>query len=290
MPAVRCQTCSLPPWASRSSPAPRASSARTSRACSSSAATACASTVRTGSIARPDRRTSTSRRCAATSSTAARCGARCAASTRVFHVAGLTSLRAGADALFRVNVDGTRIVLEEALRAGVERVVHTSSVAAIGPAPRGSTADERQVVPRRRATACRTSTASTRPRARRCASPRTGLPVVIVNPAHVLGARRRLPLLDGARAALPAPPDPGLRRRRAERRRRRATSPRGHLLADERGAPGERYILGNRNFTLDRLFADLGAPQRRRAAGGEAAARRRAAARRGRRAPARHAR
>ena len=31
----------------------------------------------------------------------------------------------------------------------------------------------------------------------------------------------------------------------------------GHLLADERGVPGERYILGNRNFTLDRLFADL---------------------------------
>jgi dihydroflavonol-4-reductase len=33
---------------------------------------------------------------------------------------------------------------------------------------------------------------------------------------------------------------------------------RGHLLADEVGKVGERYILGNRNFTLDRLFADLG--------------------------------
>jgi dihydroflavonol-4-reductase len=32
---------------------------------------------------------------------------------------------------------------------------------------------------------------------------------------------------------------------------------RGHLLADERGSVGERYILGNRNFTIDRLFADL---------------------------------
>src|SRR4029079_19568941 len=32
---------------------------------------------------------------------------------------------------------------------------------------------------------------------------------------------------------------------------------RGHVLADELGTPGERYILGNRNFTLDRLFADL---------------------------------
>jgi dihydroflavonol-4-reductase len=33
---------------------------------------------------------------------------------------------------------------------------------------------------------------------------------------------------------------------------------RGHVAADERGEPGERYILGNRNYTLDRLFADLG--------------------------------
>jgi dihydroflavonol-4-reductase len=33
---------------------------------------------------------------------------------------------------------------------------------------------------------------------------------------------------------------------------------RGHLLADEKGEPGERYILGNRNYTWDRLFADLG--------------------------------
>jgi dihydroflavonol-4-reductase len=32
---------------------------------------------------------------------------------------------------------------------------------------------------------------------------------------------------------------------------------RGHLLADQRGVPGQRYILGNRNFTLDRLFSDL---------------------------------
>jgi len=32
----------------------------------------------------------------------------------------------------------------------------------------------------------------------------------------------------------------------------------GHLLADESGAVGERYILGGRNFTFDRLFADLG--------------------------------
>jgi hypothetical protein len=40
--------------------------------------------------------------------------------------------------------------------------------------------------------------------------------------------------------------------RRPRGRRRRP------LLADAKGETGERYILGNRNFTLDRLFADLG--------------------------------
>ena len=32
---------------------------------------------------------------------------------------------------------------------------------------------------------------------------------------------------------------------------------RGHLLADRRGQVGERYILSGRNFTFERLFADL---------------------------------
>ena len=59
---------------------------------------------------------------------------------RVFHAVGLTSLRASAARLREANVETTRNVLEECLRAGVERVVYTSSVAAIGPAVPGSTA------------------------------------------------------------------------------------------------------------------------------------------------------
>jgi dihydroflavonol-4-reductase len=175
---------------------------------------------------------------------------------RVFHVAGMTSLRAPREALFRINVQGTRTVLEEAMRAGVERVVHTSSVAAIGPAPRGSTADEKQpftagaldvpyVQSKREGEA----------EAFRIAA--MGLPIVVVNPGHVFGAgdlyrssteivlrflRRQIPAyVDGALNIVDAE-DVG----------------RGHLLAMDRGEPGERYILGNRNFTLDRLFSDLG--------------------------------
>ena len=63
---------------------------------------------------------------------------------RVFHAAGTANLALSRARTFAINVEGTRIVLEEALRARVDRVVYTSSVAAIGPAPRGSTADETQ--------------------------------------------------------------------------------------------------------------------------------------------------
>jgi len=176
--------------------------------------------------------------------------------TRVFHVAGLTSLRAGEDSLFRVNVGGTRIVLEEALRAESERVVYTSSVAAIGPAPRGATADETQLFRAGRLGLPYVSSKhEAESEALRIAA--HGLPLVIVNPAHVLGkgdvyhssteiVRRFL------RRQIPAYVDGALNVVDAE------DVARGHLLADERGRLGERYILGNRNFTLDRLFADLG--------------------------------
>jgi len=175
---------------------------------------------------------------------------------RVFHVAGLTSLRASADSVFAVNVGGTRIVLEEALRAGVERVVHTSSVAAVGPAPRGSTADETQVFDAG-AYGIPYVNAKHEAEVEALRLGARGLPVVIVNPGHVFGRgdvnnssteivrrflRRQIPAyVDGALNIVDV-----------------HDVVRGHLAADERGEPGERYILGNRNYTLDRLFADLG--------------------------------
>jgi dihydroflavonol-4-reductase len=80
--------------------------------------------------------------------------------------------------------------------------------------------------------------------------------VVIVNPAHVFGAgdrhRSSTELVRRfLRGSIPAYVDGALNIVDAE------DVARGHLLADERGEVGERYILGNRNFTLDRLFADL---------------------------------
>jgi dihydroflavonol-4-reductase len=175
---------------------------------------------------------------------------------RVFHVAGKTSLRrADRAAVFEVNVKGTRTVLEEALAAGVDRVVHTSSVAAIGPArPRG-TADETQPFAiGHHGIAYLNSKHEAEVEALRLAA--HGLPVVIVNPSFVLGpddpkgtsmqmVRRfllgRIPVyVEGGLHVVDVRDVAG-----------------GHLLADEEGAVGERYILGGRNFTLDRLFADM---------------------------------
>jgi dihydroflavonol-4-reductase len=174
---------------------------------------------------------------------------------RVFHVAGITNLRATPEVLFQTNVEGTRIVLEEALRAGVERVVHTSSVAAIGPAPRGTVADERQLFsPGGYGIPYIDSKREAEAEALRLAA--RGLPVVVVNPSFVFGAgdfnRSSTELVRRfLRRELPAYVDGTLNVVDAE------DVARGHLLADERGTVGERYILGNRNFTLDRLFADL---------------------------------
>lgn len=174
---------------------------------------------------------------------------------RVFHCAGISSLRLPQAEQERVNVGGTRMVLEEALRAEVQRVVYTSSFAAIGPAVRGSTADEGNLWrAERHGLAYVNAKHAAEVEALRLGA--QGLPVVVVNPAHVLGPgdvnrsstelvrrylRRELPAyVDGA-VCIVHPADVA----------------QGHLLADERGRVGERYILGNRNFTLDRLFADL---------------------------------
>ena len=176
---------------------------------------------------------------------------------RVFHCAGTTSMRPGsAERVFEVNVVGTRTVMEEALRAEVERVVYTSSAGAIGPAKPGGTADESQAFTAGPlGIAYINSKHEAEVEAVRAAA--HGLPVVILNPTFVLG-----------------PDDPSGTSNRLIRRVLLRQIPfyvdgglnvvdvrdiaNGHLLADKKGEPGERYILGGRNFTLARLFADIG--------------------------------
>jgi dihydroflavonol-4-reductase len=173
---------------------------------------------------------------------------------RVFHVAGTTHLRASPTELLRVNVEGTRLVMEESLRAGVERVVHTSSIGAVGPAPPHGAVDERNVFPPGLGVPYAESKHAAETEALRVAA--RGLDVVIVCPAHVFGRGDLGPtstgvvrrfLLRGIPAFVPG----------AINVVDVVDVAAGHLLADERGAPGERYILGTRNYTWERLFAEL---------------------------------
>lgn len=175
---------------------------------------------------------------------------------RVFHVAGSTSMRSkDREWVRRLNVEGTRNVLEEALAAGVERAVHTSSIAAVGAAPPGGAIDESASFNvGHLGIAYVNSKHEAELEAMRLYS--AGLPVVVVNPSFVFGPDdptgtsmglirrfllRRIPVyVDGAINVVDV-----------------RDVAQGMLLADERGRPGERYILAARNFTLDRLFADL---------------------------------
>ena len=177
---------------------------------------------------------------------------------RVFHVAGTTSMRSR-DRLrvFQVNVGGTKNVFEEALSAGVERAVLTSSSSAVGTAKPGETIAENQpFTVGRLGVAYISSKHDAELAAMRTAA--KGLPVVIVNPSFVLGPDdpspsgtsnalirrlllRRIPgYVDGAINVVDV-----------------RDVAKGHLLADERGATSERYLLTGRNFTLQRLVADL---------------------------------
>ncbi len=175
---------------------------------------------------------------------------------RLFHIAGSSDFRAPREAIFGINVEGSRVVLEEALRAGVQRAVLTSSIAAIGPAPQGAVADEQCVWDAGR---YRIPYVDSRHAAEVLATQlcSRGLPLVIVNPAYTMGPgdygrsstllvasflRRQIPAFVDGTVNIVGVDDVA----------------RGHLLADERGVVGERYILGNRNFTMDRLFVDLG--------------------------------
>ena len=177
---------------------------------------------------------------------------------RVFHVAGTTSMRTRSrDHVFEVNVGGTRNVMEEALRAGVQRAVLTSSSSAVGAAEPGGTVDEDQPFNiGRLGVAYINSKHDAELVSMRVAA--KGLSVVIVNPSFVLGPDdpnpsgtsnalvrrlllRRIPgYLDGAINIVDV-----------------RDVAKGHVLADERGEDGERYLLTGRNFTLQRLFADL---------------------------------
>jgi dihydroflavonol-4-reductase len=185
----------------------------------------------------------------------------------VFHLAATYSLwRKDRDAVMHANVAGTRSVLDAAKRADVPRVVHTSSVAAIGvrdDAYAAYTPDETyQSPPEKLVGAYKKSKYFAEQEVARAVA--GGQDVVIVNPTTPVGPYDAKPTPTGdiivrfCTGRMPAYVDTGLNlvdvRDVAE----------GHIAAFERGETGERYILGNENLTLrsvlERLSTITGRP------------------------------
>ncbi len=164
----------------------------------------------------------------------------------VFHASGYVASRPP-ERVWQVNALAPRIAVEAAAAEGVRRVVVTSSVAAIGPAPPGRAGTEEDVYRGG-------GLGLTYPDAKHegesealAAGARLGVEVVVVNPSYVFGTpldrsrpgktstrmignylRGRLPaVVDGEANAVDV-----------------RDVARGHIRAAERGRPGERYVLG----------------------------------------------
>ena len=170
----------------------------------------------------------------------------------VFHVADLYDFDAPARELERVNVVGTRNVVDACGAQGVRRLVHTSSSATCGPVP-GRVATEEDsppswelAVPYKR----------TKLEAERLVLA-SGLDAVVVNPTTPVGEGDRRPTPTGkmirgvARGRYRAFVDIGLNVVDVR------DVARGHLLAHDHGRAGERYILGGVDLPLAELFAAI---------------------------------
>ena len=158
--------------------------------------------------------------------------------------------------IYDINVQGTRNILESALEMGVKKVVYTSTVGCIGLSEDGSPANENQ--PMNPATLCNDYKLS-KYEAEQVAHELfgRGLPVIIVNPSTPIGPRDIKPtptgkiILDFLNRKMPAYIDTGLNLIDV------TDCARGHILAEEKGRLGERYILGNKNVSLKEILLAL---------------------------------
>ena len=183
--------------------------------------------------------------------------AACRGCSEVYHCAADYRLFAHRPAdIHASNVDGTRNLLRAAASAGARRIVHTSSVGALGLEPDGRPATETTPVTEQSMIGHykRSKFLAERVALEEAAN---GAPVVVVNPSTPMGELDIKPtptgriIVDFLNGRLPAFVDTGLNVIDVR------DVARGHLLAAERGRIGEKYILGNRNVTLAELLGLL---------------------------------
>ena len=171
----------------------------------------------------------------------------------------------------RNNVEGTRLIMEEALSAGVERIVYTSSVATLKLTDGAAATEDNPLAEGEGIGAYKRSKVAAE-RLVEAMIQRDGLPAVIVNPSTPIGPRDVRPtptgriIVEAASGRMPAFVDTGLNLAHVD------DVAAGHLAALERGRIGERYILGGDNVFLARYAGRHRPAGRAAAAHGQAAA------------------
>lgn len=170
----------------------------------------------------------------------------------VFHTAAIVTFEKSKAAIqYEVNVTGTKNVVEACLASGVEKLVHTSSIAAIGYPPAGELATEETSFNWERVSGYKYS----KHMAEReiLTGVQRGLNAVIVNPSVTIGERdihfhggdliRRV-----KKYQVPFYIDGGMNVVYV------GDVVNGHIAAAEKGRSGERYILSGENLTHKEIF------------------------------------
>ncbi len=175
----------------------------------------------------------------------------------LFHVAADYRLWArDPEEIVQNNVLGTRCVMEEARRAGVERIVYTSSVATLKCGQNGDAGNEEGPLDQAQAIGAYKHSKVVAERLVE-AMVAEGLPAVIVNPSTPIGPSDVKPtptgrmILQAALGRMPAFLDTGLNMVHVD------DVAAGHIAAFERGRIGERYILGGQNASLAEILATV---------------------------------
>ena len=157
----------------------------------------------------------------------------------------------------RNNLAGTQIVMEAALRYGVERIVYTSSVAALALRPDGRPADESTALAESAAVGAYKRSKVAAQHLVETMIARDALPAVIVNPSTPIGPRDIRPtptgriIVEAASGRMPGYVDTGLNLVHVD------DVAAGHLAALVRGRIGERYILGGQDVLLADMLRDI---------------------------------
>jgi dihydroflavonol-4-reductase len=179
----------------------------------------------------------------------------------LFHAAGYVA-SSPLERVWKLNAEAPVIAVEAAAAEGVRRVVLTSTISAIGPPAGPDPADEENPYPEDWLGLAYPDSKRQGECGALAAGERTGVEVVVVNPAYVLGVpvNRAQPgetstrtIGNYLRGRLPGVLDAWMDFVDVE------DVAQGHLLAAEHGRPGERYILGAENaswpWLIDRVAA-----------------------------------